>query len=291
MKFNFSGAELFLSFLSGETSIRQVFEHPAYQIVRLHAQKFSQGLESRDISLALEGKPSPFYGLKNLTQNLPKINKLLAEIRMAAADWVETAQNNLQRVFPEEDTSTITIFPIIGYDMGIGLKDGVCMNLNWQPYLDKPEEFLCYMLHECTHVIYERYHEVPAIQDIHSPEEWLSFFKLMVQNEGYAVYLPLHLRIQRGYMEDPDYRVLSDSEQLEALHRSFWGIIEKLTKNPPDDIEEMLKMTFGPQRLTYRIGCDIIRKIEAASGAAEVKKAFYMDGETFISEYRRMISL
>jgi len=59
MKFDFSGAEVFLSFLSGETSLHQVFEHPDYQIVRLHAQKFSQGLEPGDISLALEGKPSP----------------------------------------------------------------------------------------------------------------------------------------------------------------------------------------------------------------------------------------
>lgn len=291
MKFNFSGAEVFLSFLSGEKSLRQVFEHPAYQIVRLHAQKYSQGLEPGDISLALEDKPSPFYGLRDLPLNLPKIIKLLAEIQMAAADWVEIAQNNLQSVFPEEDTSTITIFPIIGYDMGIGLKDGVCMNLNWRPYLDQPEEFLCYMIHECTHVIYERYHEVPAIRDINSPEGWLSFFKLMVQNEGYAVYLPLRLRIQRGYMEDPDYQALYDSEQLEAHRRAFWGVIEKLTKDPPDDLEEILEMTFGPQRLTYRIGCDIIRKIETASGTAGVKKAFYMDGETFISEYGRMISI
>jgi hypothetical protein len=291
MKFDFTGAELFLSFLSEESSLNQIFEHPAYQIIRQHAQKYSHGLEPGDISLALADEPSSFYGLEDLMQNLPQIKKLLAKIRTNATDWLDLAQNSLCRIFPEEATSNIVIYPIIGYDMGIGLKDAVCMNLNWRPYLNQPEEFLYYLIHECTHVIYERYHEVPAIRDINSPEGWLSFFKLMVQNEGYAVYMPLSLRLERGHMEDRDYQVLYDSRQLDTHRRAFWNVIGKLTDDPPDDLNEILETIFGPQRLAYRIGCDIIRNIEAVDGITGVKNAFYMDGDTFITEYGRTISI
>lgn len=142
MKFDFTGAEQFLSSLSKESSIQQVFEHPAYQIIRQHARKYSHGLEPGDISTALADEPSSFYGLKDLRQNLPQIKKLLAKIRMGATDWLDLTQNSLRRIFPAEDTSEITIYPFIGYDMGIGLN-----------------EFLYYMIHEFTHVIYERYHE------------------------------------------------------------------------------------------------------------------------------------
>jgi hypothetical protein len=42
MNFDTTGAEVFLAYLEGHTSLRQVLAHPAYQEVSRHAQKYAK---------------------------------------------------------------------------------------------------------------------------------------------------------------------------------------------------------------------------------------------------------
>ena len=149
---------------------------------------------------ALYGEPSPFYGLDSLSAKMPQVKQLWHIIDANQQPWLDLVQATLSRLLPEEDLNHITIYPIIGYDMGIGLENMVCMNLNGEPYFAEPDEFLYFIIHECVHVIYEWHHTVPPLRNVVTADQWLSYLKLWVQNEGYAVYAPLQLRQEHDHL-------------------------------------------------------------------------------------------
>jgi hypothetical protein len=288
MQFDFTGAEQFLDYLAGKVSVRQILDHPAYQTVCRHAELFSMGVTQEDIENALRGRVSSFYGTESLFDNLSRIQTLLTVIREQETTWVATVESVLRGLFPGEDMQ-ITIYPIIGYDMGIGLNGAVCLNCNTKAYLDQPVEFLFFIIHECVHVIYERYHRVKPLSEIITPVEWSSYFTMWAQNEGYAVYAPFRLRSELGYLAERDYCVLSDKHELGECLKVFSHALERLQQTQPLERDEYLEICFGPRRLTYRIGCELIRRIEREHGMEAVQNAFTLDGEEFINRYKHLL--
>lgn len=288
MKFDFTAAEQFIECLDGQMPIGQVLEHPAYQTVGEHARLYGQEWTEDDVRHALTGSPSPFYGLGSIRANLPRIRTLLSFIQNNESAWINVIEYELGLLFPGEDFD-ITIHPIIGYDMGIGLNGHVCMNCNVKLYMANPVEFMFYVIHECAHIIYERYHHIRPLHQIIQPTDWYAYFGLWLQNEGIAVYAPLRLRREWRYLSERDYRVLTTPNDLEAHRLSFLQALEKLKRKQPLTQDEYMGICFGDQRLTYRIGCAIFRKIEGQSGMRGVQEAFLLDGETFLERYQNLM--
>ncbi len=289
MEFDFTGAELFLAYQAGQASLQQFLDHPAYRAVCSHAQRFSTGISAQDVDTAIHQKPSPFYGLDGLPENLVRIKRLIEVIRKNEAPWIVTVHHALLELFPEEDMC-ITIYPIIGYDMGIGLNGVVCMNCNVESYLVEPEEFLFFIIHECVHVIFERHHQVRPLSEVVSSDQWRSYFNLWTQNEGYAVYAPLQLRRESGHLAERDYKVLFDPLQLEAHRKAFLGTLDILEQDRSLTPDEYLECCFGSMRLTYRMGCELIRRIESEYSREAVRAAFYLDSDLFIDRYKCLIT-
>lgn len=288
MQFDFTGAELFLAYWEGQASLQQVLDHPAYQTVCQHARLFSTGLLPQDIENALHGIPSLFYGLEGLTKRVARIRTLLEFIHAHEVSWVATASKALLELFPGENLH-ITVFPIIGYDMGIGLDGAVCLNCNHEAYLAEPFEFLFYIIHECVHVIYERQHRIPPLSEVVAAAQWGSYFHLWLQNEGYAVYAPLSLRRVAGALADRDYQVLFDSDLLEVHRVALLETLAVFQQEQALGQEEYIEHCFGSKRLTYRMGCELVRRIECAYGIEAVRTAFTLDGDRFVQEYSHLI--
>jgi hypothetical protein len=288
MLFDFSAAEHFLSFLDGKCPLQRVLDHPAYQAVFTHADRFTNGLDPADVENALAGKGSPFYGLHGLRANRARIHALLEHIRENQSAWTVQIDAELKRIFPAE-FPPITIYPILGYDMGIGLENSVVMNCNWEPYLNDPREFLYYSIHECVHVLYEHTHEIKPLNAISTPADWQAYFNLWFQNEGFAVYAPLRLRLESGSMNDRDYRVLNDPAQIAVLLAALREILQKLGQEEPLSREEYLECCFGDRRITYRMGCELIRRIEAKHGMEAVREAFLLPAGAFMERYRDIL--
>ena len=288
MQFDFGGAQQFLAYLNGKIPLGQVLDHPAYKTVFRHAQMFGAGMTTQDVENALAGKPSPFYGLKRLKDNHPRIMALLDFLDERQAEWCAIIRAELAHLFPGESLN-ITIYPILGYDMGIGLDGLVCMNLNCAAYLDVPLEFLFYALHECAHVIYERSHHLPTLPEVRTPAEWRSYFNLWMQNEGFAVYTPLRLREKLMALDERDYRVLFDLPQLEIHRQAYWHALERLSGEQPLSLDEYLEICFGDMRLTYRIGCELLLRIERTYGLEAVQEAFLLDSDEFIARYQFLL--
>lgn len=284
LRFDFSGVALFQEYLAGQASASQVLAHPAYQPVLAHARLFGAGLMPADLEAARQGERSPFYGLEAIDTHQEAIHRLLETLRQEQNAWLQTAERTLSALLPEESLD-IPIYPILGYDMGIGLAGAVCMNCNCRSYLDQPQEFLFYLVHESTHVIYARSHRLPGLQEIRTPAEWRAYFDLWLQYEGYAVYAPLALRQKRDGLGERDYQVLVDPEQLEAHRRALLTAWQTLQSDIPLSREQYLEICFGEQRLTYRMGCELIRRIARDYGLQAVRRAFYLSGEAFVAQY------
>jgi hypothetical protein len=288
--FDFTGAGLFLAYLNRQISLNQVLDHPAYQIVRQHASLFSNDFNQQDVVNALLGLPSPFYGLKGISDNQAHIQALLDVIQECESEWVSIIIPILNGLFAD-DLVNITVYPMIGYDMGIGLNGAVCMNLNHSAYLNEPMEFLFYVIHECVHVIYQRNHQVKPLSEINTPSDWLMYFKLWVQNEGYAVYVPLHLREASGFLDERDYHILFEPNQLENHRLAYLNALKKLCSAIPLPRDEYLDLCFGSMRLTYRLGCELVRRIEQTYGFNAVRQAFLLPCDIFFERYQHLLTI
>ena len=124
MKISFSGAELFISYLDEKATLDEVIEHESYKAVFSHGEHFNNRLTKQDIENALKGQSTPFYGLENLFENLPRIKNLVKKIEKNQLQQLKDVSEVFSSLLPEEDLTTITIYPIIGYDAGIGLEGG-----------------------------------------------------------------------------------------------------------------------------------------------------------------------
>jgi hypothetical protein len=283
-----SAAEQFLSTLDSRLPLNPVLAHPAYRLVFEHARRFGNGLTQADVENSLRGSDSPFYGLRGLTTNRAGIEGLLEQIRAQQSEWTVQIHAALETLCPLIGPE-IPIYPILGYDMGIGLAGGVAMNCNTKPYLDDPREFLYYAIHECTHVLYERSHAIPPLEEVDTPAGWRTYFHLWLHNEGFATYAPLKLRRASAGLQERDYLVLSDPRQIENTLAACRDILARLAREEPLSREETLAWCFGDRRITYRAGCELIRRIEVRDGLEAVRQAFQMSAGEFVSRWSDLL--
>ncbi len=297
MRVDTSALELFLEYLDGGRTAAAVLEHPAYRAVKLHARHaYGVDLEPRHLDAAVGGEESPFYGLAMVRERLPRISRFAAVARESARGWVEDCLDSLAAIAAPTELAPIVIYPIVGYDVGIGLAGVACLNVNWPPYLGDPAQFGYTAIHECCHVVYGRTRPMPSLAEIRTPGQWFALFSRMTQDEGFAVYTPLRLRMARGAMGGSahpvlaDYTVLDDPAGIAAHIAKFRAVAGRLAASlrAPLTRDEYIELLFGPDRLTYRVGCEIVRRIESAGGEAAVRRAFLLPGEEYLGALEGM---
>jgi len=291
-----SATELFLSYIDGEIDIDEVWDHDAYRVIREHAEKLRGGLKKEQIERAVRGEKSGYYGVSDLGANREKIEELMDILKGKKDSWLKAIEDELCKVVPHEDKD-ITIYTVFGYDIGIGLEDGVCVNLNEWLFFHDPRQFLYLGIHECSHTLYSRIHGIPDIDDMKTNEDRISFFNTFLQTEGYAVYTPLKLRLEDGYTGSEehfitaDYQVASDDERMRMVVKDHDELREDLKDSDNWSIQEYMNRAFGEKRFTYRVGCSLVDQIEQEKGIDEVRKAFYMDADEFVDRYDRLLDV
>ena len=296
MEIDLSSAELFLRYVDDEIDIDEVWNHDAYKIIREHAEKLRGGLKKEQIERATKGEKSGYYGVSDIKENLEKIEELMGFIKEKDDSWSKTIEAELDRVVPHEDKD-ITIYPVFGYDIGIGLENGVCINLNEGLFFDDPRQFLYLAIHESSHTLYSRIHGIPNIDEIKSKEDRISFFNTILQTEGYAVFTPLKIRKNDGYtgFEEhfipADYQVILDDERIRDCVKDHDELREDLINSENWSLQKYMNRAFGKKRFTYRIGCSMVNRIEQEMGMDEVRKAFYMDADEFMNRYDQLLDV
>jgi hypothetical protein len=295
MKIDFSGVEVFLDYLRGHGSLQEALRHPAYRTVFHHAEHFGTILTEKDVTEGLAGHDTPFYGLSNVERNMPAIMELFKYVKARSEEWSAVADGELKRIIPDADTDSITAYPIIGYDAGIGIRGVICMSLNCTLYHRYPDEFLSTLIHEGFHVLYERIHGLSRLDALTTPAAWRDFFLAMMQNEGLAVFAPLRMRKERQFPLHEDHPMLIDyalfhsPAGMEQCIRDFRDTLHTVSTANNLTNQEYLELVFGPKRLTYRVGSELARRIEQYHGYEALQKAVYLTGAEFYATYSGLL--
>jgi len=296
MKMDFRGAKLFLAWLQGECELDELLQHPGYLTVFEHSRRFANGLTAEDIELAIQGETTPFFGLRGLQANLSAIKNTLARLEAQQEKLISQTEKALLVFFELEDLEEITVYPVIGYDVGIGLNQHVSMNLNYAGYLKHDNEFLYMMMHECFHAAYEKYQPFRNYKTAKTKKQWLQVLSWALQNEGFAVYSALNARLIAGIETDEncftikDYLVLQDSVLLQHTILSFKQTLEGFESSENRDAEDWIDLIFGQHRYAYRVGCAMICKINQTYGSAIVQEALYLESGEYFERYRHLLA-
>lgn len=293
MEIDYSAAERFLSYADGDALISDVWDHPAYEIARKHANLLDLKLSREDVTRAMADEQTTFAHVETLKANRERIHRLLDHVRSREADWTEQMERHLERVTPDEDVSNLPLFLAIGYELGIGLQAGAFVNLNEPLFLERPRQLLYMGIHESSHVLYDRVHgfsDELGPENLDSRQGQRTFFNTLFHTEAFATYTPLEMRKTDGNAWDcdhticEDYRVVADETQLQRLIEEY-DAFRKTLREEMVPRETLWTYTFSELRLPYRVGCAMVEKIEEKRGLDEVRNAFYLSPDDFIEEY------
>ena len=295
MRIDMSGARAFLAYLRGEMGEDQLLEHPAYRTVGRHVALL-QGLELApgDVERGLRGEESPFYGLDKTRERLPEILEVMEFIETRGERWIREAEAFLGRLLPSHSTEGIVVYPIIGYDAGIGLEGAACLNVGASLYLEDPGEFPFVMVHEVCHVLHGRVHGHPDLGDGRDLCDPRGLLLRMLQDEGFATYAALKMREEQGHRTRAsgplveDYQVVLDPGEAGEVAEKFRSTLERVSAGGLDRAEQ-LALIFGPGRLTYRAGARLFRLMEEQCGAGEVERAFHLEPREFWSTWSHLL--
>ncbi len=170
MRIDYSAAERFLSYHDDEAPLAEVWNHPAYDVARKHAELLGTNLSRDDVIAAMAGERTTFSGVEKLDENRERIDQLMSHTRTNEEAWSEQIERHLRHITPDEDVSDVTLFLALGYAFGIGLRDGACVNLNEPLFLETPRQLLYVAIHESSHVVYDR---VTGFRTNWVPKRWI----------------------------------------------------------------------------------------------------------------------
>ncbi|SFG59905.1 hypothetical protein SAMN04488063_2539 [Halopelagius inordinatus] len=292
MQIDWSLAERFLSYVDGDEPLSRVWSHPGYDVVREHAAVLGRTVRREDVAETVDGERNPFPELEGLSENRRRIARLLDRVRSKEREWTDEIERRLERIVPNADTSDVTVYLGVGYETGIGVRNGAYVNLNEPLFLREPRQLLYVCVHESSHVLYERAHRSldrfgpDPLQSENRRAVWNTVF----HTEAFATYAPLELRRSDGALGETDhpvcedYAVLSDRDRLRGLVREYDSFRETLRRESvsPDELASRL---FGGSRLPYRVGCALLAEVERRDGPEAVREAFSVEPVEFPAQY------
>lgn len=293
MNIDLTAVRLFIDYLKNKEDINTVLNHDAYKTIINHWNYNNEEIDKKVIIKSLNMRKNNFYGFYHkelLFNKLYKIEKLIEIINENESKWIEIVKNIYFDFFSKDLLENIIIYPIIGYDIGIGFNGNVCLNIYNNLYIDNPTEILYWIIHESFHVLYVKFHYIKPLKKIENENEWVDLFKLYIQNEGFAVYFPLKIRKKNKHIYNKyhnsikDYSIILDKNQIEVLIRDFFITFEKI-KQEKLSKEEKINNLFCEKRFSYRIGCEIICRIENKYGISEVKNSIFLSPNDFFNKY------
>lgn len=287
-KADHSFMESFASCIANSTDFHVLENNPGYQTIISHARQTGNEFSIQDIEAAMKGSSAPGYGLKNLSNNITAIINLWEVLKEQEENWLAEVSYYTARLFPD-NLREVTIFPVVGYDQGIGINGKVCVNLNSELCHENFQELISVIIHEVTHTLYESVHG--PILDLLKVETCADMKKLLdnlIQYEGVGVFSAEEYRIKHrlpctGTVIQEDYNI--DNAKFAAMYRNYHSLSEDLAEGRLTDVEEFYQRGFGPDKLTHRLGYAIFTELNKSMGFDSVLEAVRMPNADFIRKW------
>ncbi len=291
MKIDYSYIETFFKIMDKRTDISELESNDGFKTIIIHAQKTGNDFSLKDIEDAIKDVNDEAYGLRNLLKNVERIKALYKMLKTQEKEWLKEVKIHVEKLFNDIDYEATTIYPVIGYDDGIGLNRNVCVNLNSEISLKDYRELISTIIHETAHTYYESIHG--SILDCFKIDTLVNMKNLLnnaIQYEGVGVFSAEKYRVKNnlpntGSPMQEDYKVLTDKDKrLELLHE-YKELSNDLMSGRLKDKEKFLNRGFGQSKLTHRLGYSIFTEINEVNGIEGVKEAVYMSNKDFVEKF------
>ncbi|AZR74080.1 hypothetical protein BBF96_12140 [Anoxybacter fermentans] len=297
MRVNYSYIEEFFKILSGQAAIKDIQHNTAFKIISAHANKFENDFSLHKLEKVINKKSEEIFGFKDFFKNRGAILNLINLMKKKEGKWLKEVQESIRCLFPKTEFKDITIYPVIGYDIGIGINKAVCINVNTEIFLNNFKELISTTIHETAHVMYEKYHgPIRGLNEIGSFYSMKEFLDYYIHYEGTGVFAAEEFRIKNrlpnsGTPIQEDYLLSSNKDMIFKLLNEYRSLVDDLKHNKVHSIYEFLERGFGRSRLTHRLGFAIFDAINRKYGIEEIQKAIALPSEKFMKKYLSILEL
>lgn len=291
MKFDYSYLKDFFEF-----NAEQLEKNIGFKAIKKHSYITGNSFTIKDIDDAVHNLScNTAYGLIDLKENLEKIQSLWNILTLYESEWIDEITRYIELVFGSKvvEGIPILVFPVVGYDIGIGMDNIICFNLNSELFLTNHREVLTILIHETTHILYERIHgSFFRHFKFSTVVEMRRLLNYAIQYEGAGVYSAEAYREDNNlcgneYPIQQDYLVLKKEGVFLNLCKEYIEISNALEQGLMSS-EEFLNRCFGAQKLTHRLGYGVF---SIMSREMNVIKLVQMSNNDFVQDVlHRVIS-
>ncbi len=296
MKVNYTYVETVLNGIENKTRLHDLENNIGYQIIRKHADITGNNFGLVDIKNAIDGISDKAYGLRYLQSNTQRIIDLYRSFKLHEKVWIEDVKEQLSKFFDKEDYE-ITIYPVIGYDIGIGIDETVCVNFNSEICLNDYKELVSIIIHEAAHIYYDKLHGFDfETTDLELPQDMINYLTAVIQYEGVGVFSAYEYRVKHnlsntGSRIQEDYLFTSESNKGKEIICEYKRLISDILSGEISNINDFESRVFGKAKLPHRLGYNIFTEIYKSSGIAGVRNAIKMSNEEFYDNFMTHLSV
>lgn len=250
-------------------------ENRGYQAIKFHAE-----LTGNEYSVSTSIDKCKAYEYR--------VNNTLDWIKKHEAYIVETVEKELNELFGGTETLDITIFPSVGYDIGIGLNKTVVVDVTNPLFESDVEELITLFIHEGAHTLFEAIHG--SIKDntkwsFETGKDVLDDINYCIYYEGIGVFAARNYRIEKHLTNEThpltvDY-ITFNRPEYEKLHKALKSELHDATY----DLDSVLEKAFGESRFVHRYGYEIFRDQFIHGGMDEIRQMINMGVEKFVEIY------
>lgn len=291
MKVDYSYIETFLGAINNKADIHDLNDNIGFQTIMYHASETGNEFGLEDIVRAITDTSDDVYGLRNLSTNIERIETLYRKLMSQEKEWLIEVETYISKLFNGKNHKVTTIYPVIGYDIGIGINKNVCVNLNSEICLKDYRELISIIIHETAHTYYEELHG--SAFDTFSTKTLSDMTSLLpnaIQYEGVGIFSAEEYRNKnslpnKGLVIQEDYLIASCRKRHEEIVNEYKTLSNDLLIGKIKSSKEFMTRSFGKSKLAHRLGYSIFAKINQTCGIEGVREAINMSNEEFAERY------
>jgi hypothetical protein len=271
---------------TGDARVDSLALLPAASHLLAHARQFDYSVP-QESAQALVG-----HLLTHSAGREAAINRAVAFFMGPLLDdprWID----DTLRYLPDGFRFRGSLFLVAGYDIGVALAPNASLNAAHAHFDGHPRELLYYAIHELHHVGFMTYAPPPRMADVYTCADLLRLVNYCTALEGTAVLAAFDRRArEHALADDEDYRALADEPRMrqdEAQYlRDYDYVKRRATEAVDADALAVVERMSGGERLWYRVGAQMAREIERASGRSALTSLIASDPTRLVDRYRRL---
>lgn len=291
MQVDYSYIETIFRIIEEGLDIHELENNEGFQTVIDHAQLTGNEFSIKNVEDAIKGVNDNAYGLRNLLNNIERIKDLYELFKEQEDKWLKEVVKHIEKLFVDANHKVTKIYPVIGYDIGIGLNNKVCINLNSEILLQDYRELISIIIHESSHTYYESIHgSILELLKIKTPMDMKNLLNSAIQYEGVGIFSAEEYRTvnnlpKTGSPIREDYNISINDKSYMELFEEYKKLARDLINGDIKDSEEFMSRCFGELKLTHRLGYSIFSEINRKRGIRGVRDAIKMSNENFAEEF------